>query len=96
MCRRDCLGKKNKGKVPQRIQKAEREKLKREHLNDLFLDLASARGNFHSSHDISLPPTHFLFIKIHCQHVYSNQSYSLDFWSSVYKQQMFLCDDGSW
>lgn len=39
---RDCPGKKNKGKVPKRIQKAEREKLKREHLNDLFLDLASA------------------------------------------------------
>ncbi|KAK9996051.1 hypothetical protein SO802_020737 [Lithocarpus litseifolius] len=32
----DCPGKKNKGKVPKRIQKAEREKLKREHLNDLF------------------------------------------------------------
>ncbi|KAE8697649.1 Transcription factor bHLH47 [Hibiscus syriacus] len=33
---------KNKGKVPKRIHKAEREKLKREHLNDLFLDLANA------------------------------------------------------
>jgi len=39
---RTCPGKKNKGKVPKRIQKAERERLKREHLNDLFLDLASA------------------------------------------------------
>ncbi|KAL0003271.1 hypothetical protein SO802_017052, partial [Lithocarpus litseifolius] len=38
----DCPGKKNKGKVPKRIQKAEREKLRREHLNDLFLDVASA------------------------------------------------------
>ncbi|KAF5734697.1 transcription factor bHLH47 [Tripterygium wilfordii] len=38
---RSCLSK-NKGKVPKRIHKAEREKLKREHLNDLFLDLASA------------------------------------------------------
>ncbi|KAE8730734.1 Detected protein of unknown function [Hibiscus syriacus] len=36
---------KNKGKVPKRIHKAEREKLKREHLNDLFLDLANALGN---------------------------------------------------
>lgn len=33
---------KNKGKVPRRIHKAEREKLKREQLNELFLDLASA------------------------------------------------------
>ncbi|KAK8692951.1 hypothetical protein V6N13_070552 [Hibiscus sabdariffa] len=33
---------KNKGKVPKRIHKAEREKLKREHLNELFLGLANA------------------------------------------------------
>ncbi|XP_021285961.1 transcription factor bHLH47 [Herrania umbratica] len=33
---------KTKGKVPRRIHKAEREKLKREHLNELFLDLANA------------------------------------------------------
>ncbi|KAF5734150.1 transcription factor bHLH47 [Tripterygium wilfordii] len=33
---------KNKGKVPKRIHKAEREKLRREHLNDLFLDLGGA------------------------------------------------------
>ncbi|GMJ15148.1 POPEYE [Hibiscus trionum] len=33
---------KTKGKVPKRIHKAEREKLKREHLNELFLDLANA------------------------------------------------------
>ncbi|KAG5248831.1 hypothetical protein OIU76_004474 [Salix suchowensis] len=32
----------NKGKVPKRIHKAEREKLKREQLNELFLELASA------------------------------------------------------
>lgn len=34
------------GKVPKRIHKAEREKMKREHLNELFLDLANALGNF--------------------------------------------------
>ncbi|XP_015578579.1 transcription factor bHLH47 isoform X2 [Ricinus communis] len=39
--KRSCPGK-NKGKVPKRIHKAEREKLKREQLNDLFLDLADA------------------------------------------------------
>ncbi|XVF11944.1 hypothetical protein REPUB_Repub08aG0072000 [Reevesia pubescens] len=33
---------KTKGKAPRRIHKAEREKLKREHLNELFLDLANA------------------------------------------------------
>ncbi|XWS48038.1 hypothetical protein CRYUN_Cryun13aG0037800 [Craigia yunnanensis] len=33
---------KTRGKVPKRIHKAEREKLKREHLNELFLDLANA------------------------------------------------------
>lgn len=38
--------KKNPGKVPKRIHKAEREKMKREHLNDLFLELAGALGNF--------------------------------------------------
>ncbi|KAF7838447.1 transcription factor bHLH47 [Senna tora] len=39
---RSCRGKKNQAKVPKRIHKAEREKMKREHLNDLFLDLANA------------------------------------------------------
>lgn len=34
----------NQGKVPKRIHKAEREKMKREHLNELFLDLANALG----------------------------------------------------
>ncbi|XP_024964692.1 transcription factor bHLH47-like [Cynara cardunculus var. scolymus] len=34
--------KKNLGKVPKRIHKAEREKMKREHLNELFLKLAEA------------------------------------------------------
>ncbi|KAF1876034.1 hypothetical protein Lal_00006665 [Lupinus albus] len=38
--------KKNQGKVPRRIHKAEREKMKREHLNELFLDLANAIGAF--------------------------------------------------
>lgn len=35
-------GKKNQGKVPKRISKAEREKTKREHLNELFLALSNA------------------------------------------------------
>ncbi|KGN63662.1 transcription factor bHLH47 isoform X1 [Cucumis sativus] len=39
---RNSPGKKNQVKVPKKIHKAEREKLKREHLNDLFLDLANA------------------------------------------------------
>lgn len=34
--------KKNPGKAPKRIHKAEREKMKREHLNELFLELAGA------------------------------------------------------
>lgn len=38
---RSCVPK-TKGKVPKRVHKAEREKLKREHLNELFLDLANA------------------------------------------------------
>ncbi|KAG8652461.1 transcription factor bHLH47 isoform X2 [Manihot esculenta] len=37
-----CFHGRNKGKVPKRIHKAEREKLKREQLNELFLQLASA------------------------------------------------------
>ncbi|KAI3686492.1 hypothetical protein L1987_80170 [Smallanthus sonchifolius] len=39
-----CLNtsKKNPANVPKRIHKAEREKLKREHLNELFLELAGA------------------------------------------------------
>ncbi|CAN1155938.1 Transcription factor bHLH47 [Linum perenne] len=37
-----CKGKNNRAKVPRRVHKAEREKLKREQLNDLFLDLAAA------------------------------------------------------
>ncbi|KAL0384924.1 UNVERIFIED_CONTAM: Transcription factor [Sesamum radiatum] len=38
----DHSSKKNKGKVPKRIHKAEREKMKREHLNELFLALANS------------------------------------------------------
>nr|AFK40874.1 unknown [Lotus japonicus] len=34
-------GKMNQGKAPRRVHKAEREKMKREHLNELFLDLAN-------------------------------------------------------
>ncbi|XP_027332381.1 transcription factor bHLH47 [Abrus precatorius] len=39
---RSSSGKMNQGKVPKRVHKAEREKMKREHLNELFLDLANA------------------------------------------------------
>lgn len=45
-CYSSHLGKKIQKKVPKRIHKAEREKLKREHLNELFLGLADALGNF--------------------------------------------------
>lgn len=38
-------GKKNQRKVSRRIHKAEREKQKREHLNELFLGLYNALGN---------------------------------------------------
>ncbi|EYU24387.1 hypothetical protein ABFS82_04G158700 [Erythranthe guttata] len=38
----DHSSKKNKGKVPKRIHKSEREKMKREHLNELFLALANS------------------------------------------------------
>ncbi|KAK4427894.1 Transcription factor [Sesamum alatum] len=38
----DHSSKKNKGKVPKRIHKAEREKMKRDHLNELFLALANS------------------------------------------------------
>lgn len=38
-------GKMNQGKAPRRVHKAEREKMKREHLNELFLDLANTLGN---------------------------------------------------
>ncbi|KAI3463985.1 hypothetical protein Pfo_020648 [Paulownia fortunei] len=38
----DHSGKKNQGKIPKRIHKAEREKMKREHLNDQFLALANS------------------------------------------------------
>ncbi|KAK1258146.1 Transcription factor bHLH47 [Acorus gramineus] len=34
--------KKNPGKVPRKIHKAEREKLKRDHLNELFVELGNA------------------------------------------------------
>lgn len=44
-CRSSSPGKKSQAKVPKRIHKAERERMKREHLNDLFLDLANALGN---------------------------------------------------
>lgn len=36
--------KRKHGKVPKRVHKSEREKMKREHLNDLFLALANALG----------------------------------------------------
>lgn len=37
--------KKNTGKVPRKIHKAAREKLKRDHMNELFLDLGKALGD---------------------------------------------------
>ncbi|XAR50067.1 hypothetical protein NMG60_11004293 [Bertholletia excelsa] len=42
--------KKNPGKLPKRIQKSEREKMKREHLNELFLALADALGVSSQNH----------------------------------------------
>ena len=42
---RGSSGRKNQKKVPKRIHKAEREKMKREHLNDLFSDLSDALGS---------------------------------------------------
>lgn len=44
---RACPGRKIQGKIPKRIHKAVREKQKREHLNDLFLELSDALGNFY-------------------------------------------------
>ncbi|CAI9112195.1 OLC1v1012611C2 [Oldenlandia corymbosa var. corymbosa] len=41
VCFRSQPSRKSHGKVPKRAHKAEREKMKREHLNDLFLSLAS-------------------------------------------------------
>ncbi|KAL8130315.1 hypothetical protein V2J09_019470 [Rumex salicifolius] len=38
----ECANKNKRGRVPKRLLKSERERLKREHLNDLFNDLASA------------------------------------------------------
>jgi len=43
----------NQGKVPKKIHKAEREKMKREHLNELFLDLANALGNLLCHYPVS-------------------------------------------
>lgn len=53
ICFRSSSDKMNQGKVPRKIHKAEREKMKREHLNDLFLDLASALGNRLCHHHVS-------------------------------------------
>ncbi|KAL5992124.1 hypothetical protein ACLOJK_013039 [Asimina triloba] len=39
---RPLANRKNSGKVPKKIHKAEREKLKRDHLNELFLELGQA------------------------------------------------------
>ncbi|KAH6774515.1 hypothetical protein C2S52_002515 [Perilla frutescens var. hirtella] len=36
-----CLSKKSTGKVPRKIHKAAREKLKRDHMNELFLELSN-------------------------------------------------------
>ncbi|CAJ1975271.1 unnamed protein product [Sphenostylis stenocarpa] len=40
--KRSCPSKRKQWKVPTRVRKAEREKEKREHMNELFLDLADA------------------------------------------------------
>ncbi|KAK9119307.1 hypothetical protein Scep_017400 [Stephania cephalantha] len=42
LLRRSSQSKKNPGRIPKKIHKAEREKLKRDHLNDLFLELGNA------------------------------------------------------
>lgn len=41
-----CIIRSRKGKVPKRINKAVRERLKREHLNELFIELADTLGKF--------------------------------------------------
>ncbi|XP_034672757.1 transcription factor bHLH47 [Vitis riparia] len=46
---RSCPTKNNQRKVPKRVHKAVREKLKREHLNDLFLELANALDFTHQN-----------------------------------------------
>lgn len=46
---RSCPTKNNQRKVPKRVHKAVREKLKREHLNDLFLELANALDLTHQN-----------------------------------------------
>ncbi|KAK9116761.1 hypothetical protein Sjap_015708 [Stephania japonica] len=42
LLRRSSQSKKNPGRIPKKIHKAEREKLKRDHLNELFLELGDA------------------------------------------------------
>jgi len=57
-CLNECLlfffrslpNKKKEGKVPKKIHKAEREKLKRDQLNELFLELDHALGKFSVKH----------------------------------------------
>lgn len=44
-----CPRKKNPNKVPRKIHKAEREKLKRDHMNDLFVDLSKTLDLNHPS-----------------------------------------------
>ena len=61
MCR-GCPGKKIQAKVPKRIHKAVREKRKREHINDLFLELSDALGNFDYPYDIPYDFTLLQFI----------------------------------
>lgn len=58
--------KRSQGKVPKKIHKAEREKLKRDQLNDLFLEVARALGRFSIfkcllfiSHNLSLENDYF-------------------------------------
>ena len=46
--------KKNQGKIPKKIQKSEREKKKRNHLNDLFSELEYALGQLLFPETLSL------------------------------------------
>lgn len=53
---RSSPSKKNPGKVPRTIRKAKREKLKRDNMNVLFLELAKTLGN------VSLLSPNFIFM----------------------------------
>lgn len=78
---RSCVPK-TKGKVPKRVHKAEREKLKREHLNELFLDLANALGNVPSPSLIHIDDQlGFRFVK---SVIFMYRSESAEQWEGLY------------